>query len=93
MPRGGPERLAGDHRAEQPAEDEERADGRVDLREPIREGADGEDRERAAGDGPDESAELRERTRPDPEQDGDHHQDDRERVDQVHGRIVAQGAG
>ena len=73
-----------------PAEDDERAEGRIEPLERVGEAGEAEDGERGAADGPDEATDLREGARAAAEERADDDQQDRDQVERVHRPIVAQ---
>jgi hypothetical protein len=82
--------FADDHGTEQADEDEVRPDRRVDVRQRLLEEGHREDRDAATDQGADEPADLRQGARAVSQQHRDDDEQHRERVEQVHRRIVAQ---
>ena len=83
------DRLPDDDRAEQPDQHEERTHRRLDIGERLLQELHGADGQAAADERAHQAADLRQGPGAQAEQDRDHDEHDRERVEQVHRRIVA----
>ena len=83
---GRPERFADPDREEEAGQHDERPQSRPGAVERLDEEGQGEHDDRAAADGAEQATDLGQGPRSEPEQDGEHHQDDGDEVEWVHWR-------